>query len=181
MTDGPNYQADGRYQLPLYVTEKQIIERMGVGVNAGRKAVQEMRKHPRFPPQTIGAKRYWPSVVDFLELWNGRPVAVPAEALAQEPYRGRAWENLQAAKKRLQGDIERVAANERRFAALEVSIGRKLDPGLIRDLELQSFLIEEEARMARKGSRPRPTLEAANVHLAEERLKQSRAPRETKD
>ncbi|MGM4885286.1 hypothetical protein AB8A20_07910 [Tardiphaga sp. 604_B6_N1_1] len=179
MTEVPKYQADGRYQLPLYVTEKQIIERMGVGIHSGRKAIREMRKHPRFPPQTIGAKRYWPLVVDFLDHYHGRAVAGPAEAPASKPYRGRAWDNLEAAQARVEKRIELATANERRFAALEASIGRRLDPALLRDPEIQSFLISEEARMARRGSRRRPSLEVAHVAQAEHRLKQARSPRET--
>ena len=58
MTSARKYQADGRYQLPFYVTEKQIIERMGVGIHSGRKAIQKMRLHPKFPPKDIGGKRY---------------------------------------------------------------------------------------------------------------------------
>jgi hypothetical protein len=92
---------DGRYQLPLYVTEAEIVERMGVGINSGRKALQEMRLHPKFPPRAIGGKRYWPSVVDFLDIWNGRHVVDAAVAPAEQPYRGRAWANLEAAEERL--------------------------------------------------------------------------------
>lgn len=93
---------------PLYVTEGQIIQRMGVGRHSGRKALQKMREHPKFPPKDIGGKRYWPSVRDFLDLWNNRSIAAPGNQAGQEqqdngktPYRGRAGASLEAAKERL--------------------------------------------------------------------------------
>lgn len=61
----------------LWVTDVEMIRRMGVGINAGRKALQQMRKHPKFPPRSIGGKTYWKSAVDFFDLWNGRRVDVP--------------------------------------------------------------------------------------------------------
>jgi hypothetical protein len=91
----------------LYVTDGEIARRMGVGINAGRKAVQEMRKHPKFPPKTIGGKRFWPSVVDFLNFWNGRSVDTPSIPAGQEynngqtTHSGRARPRLAAAKERL--------------------------------------------------------------------------------
>lgn len=98
----------------LYVTEGEIAKRMGVGIRAGRKAVQEMREHPRFPPKTIGGKRFWPSVVDFLNFWNGRTVNAPGISAGQETnhgqteYRGRAWARLEAAKEGLRRDLDRI-------------------------------------------------------------------------
>jgi hypothetical protein len=89
---------DGRYQLPLYVTEGEIIRRMGVGIHSGRKALQKMRLHPKFPPQTIGAKRYWPSVVDFLDFWNGRSAAVCEDPQMLDVHHGRPRPSLEAAR-----------------------------------------------------------------------------------
>lgn len=162
---------DGRHQIPLYVTEKQIIERMGVGINAGRKAVQTMRLDARFPPRSIGGKRYWPSVVDFLDEWNGRLVAEPATPPPHEPYRRRSYENLQIAKQRLNKRMEDAAVIDLRFAAIANSIGRILDPALMKDPELRAFLIAEDIRMANKASRRRPSLEASMIALAESRLR----------
>src|SRR5882757_8953329 len=94
-----------------YVTDGEIARRMGVGINAGRKAVQEMRKHPKFPPKTIGGKRYWPSVRDFLDLWNNRTIDAPGISAGQEnhhgqtEHRGRARPRLAAAEERLGRDL----------------------------------------------------------------------------
>jgi hypothetical protein len=91
----------------LYVTEGEIVRRLGVGQNAGRKALQKMREHPRFPPKTIGGKRFWPSVVDFLNLWNGRSLNASGISAGQETNHGqttnsgRARPRLAAAKERL--------------------------------------------------------------------------------
>jgi hypothetical protein len=71
-----------------YVTEGEIVKRMRVGMNSGRKALQLMRKHPNFPPKTIGGKRFWPSVVDFLQFWNGRTVEGTGNPAGQELNNG---------------------------------------------------------------------------------------------
>lgn len=144
---------DGRYELPLYVSDKQIIERMGVGIDAGRKALQAMRLDPGFPTRTIGGKRYWPSVVDFLDRWNGRLVPAPFAAARDDPSH------------------EQASAVERRFAAIERSIDRPLDPALMNDSELRAFLVAEDVRMSDKASRRRPSLEASMIALAESRLR----------
>jgi hypothetical protein len=92
---------------PLYVTEGEIVKRMGVGMNSGRKAVQQMRNHPQFPPKTIGGKRYWPAVRDFLEIWNNRSIPAAGNSAGQETthgqtsHTGRARPSLAAAKERL--------------------------------------------------------------------------------
>jgi hypothetical protein len=109
MADIPAYPADGRYTLPLYVTEGEIVKRAGWGIHSGRKLLQEMREHPKFPPKDVSGRRYWPSVCDFLDYWNKRPISTPAQAPASEPYRGRAWANLQAAQERVERRIARTA------------------------------------------------------------------------
>src|SRR6266446_3323796 len=91
----------------LYVTDGEIARRMGVGINSGRKAVQKMRRHPKFPPKTIGGKRYWPSVRDFLDLWNNRTIDAPSISAGQETTHGQTTNSgrrrpgLEATKKRL--------------------------------------------------------------------------------
>src|SRR6266404_5149111 len=87
----------------LYVTDGEIARRMGVGINSGRKAMQKMRRHPKFPPKTIGGKRYWPSVRDFLDLWNNRTIDAHSISAGQEiahgqtTHTGRARPRLAAA------------------------------------------------------------------------------------
>ncbi len=91
----------------IYVTEGEIVERMNVGINAGRKALQKMRLDPRFPPKTIGGKRFWPAVAAFLHLWNGLTLVAPGNSAGQEQpngqttHSGRARPSLAAAKQRL--------------------------------------------------------------------------------
>jgi len=91
-----------------YVTDGEIARRMGVGINSGRKALQQMRAHPRFPPKTIGGKRFWPAVADFLRFWNGLTIDAPGTSAGQQEHHhgqtehtGRAWPRLEAAKRRL--------------------------------------------------------------------------------
>jgi hypothetical protein len=71
-----------------YVTDGEIARRMRVGINSGRKALQKMRQDPRFPQKTIGGKRYWPSVRDFLDLWNNRTITAPDNSVGQEINNG---------------------------------------------------------------------------------------------
>lgn len=84
----------------LYVTESEIVRRMGVGIHSGRKAIQKMRLHPQFPAKEIGGKRYWPSVKDFLDRWNNRTLTAPSDQAGLEtgngktPYSGRARPSL---------------------------------------------------------------------------------------
>jgi len=98
-------------EQPLYVILEEIPALMGVGINSGRKALQEMRKHPKFPPRSIGGKYYWPLVKDFLDIWNGRRVdvrGVPAEqAHVEISNMGRRRPGLEATKRRL---AERMAS-----------------------------------------------------------------------
>ncbi|MDB5616607.1 MAG: hypothetical protein JWQ24_845 [Tardiphaga sp.] len=150
MTETPPRWTDGRYQLPLYVTDGEIARRMGVGVKAGRKAIQQLRLHPKFPPRTFGGRRYWPSVVDFLDAWNGRASAVRTDPAAppDEPLE--------------------------RLRALEQRLGRELDPELASDPELQRFLIDDDARRS-NGGRRQPSMEKAEVWLANRRLEQTRS------
>jgi hypothetical protein len=103
----------------LYVTEREIVRRMGVGINSGRKALQEMKKHPKFPPKTIGGKYYWGSMVDFLDLWNGRAKPLRQDANHEPIARRRSWPEIEAAKERLGRDMARAAGH---------SNGRETDP-----------------------------------------------------
>jgi hypothetical protein len=153
MTDAPKYQADGRYQLPLYVTDKQLIQRMGVGIRSGQTALQEMRQHAAFSPRAIGGKRYWPSVVDFLDFWNARRVEAISNPKLQPGvdaprYRGGIWENLQAAKKQLPPDLA---------AALD------------RDSDVRARIASDEERLADGGHRRRG-MENAVIQIAVRRL-----------
>jgi hypothetical protein len=151
---------DGIYELPLYVTEAEIAKRMGVGIHSGAKALQQMRQHPRFPPKTIGGKRYWPSVVDFLDLWNHRSASVRTDPAVQD-YGEQALDDTRA---------------WARLQAMEERLGRRPDRALASDPELQDFLAKEEVRMA-EGGRRRPGMEATMVGMAESRLKRKLTPR----
>lgn len=89
----------------LWVTDAEMIRRMGVGRGSGRKALQAMRKHPKFPPRSIGGKTYWPSAMDFFDFWNGRRADVPGlpsdQAHVTISHTGRRRPVLEAAKARL--------------------------------------------------------------------------------
>jgi hypothetical protein len=98
----------------LWVTDAEIIRRMGVGINSGRKALQQMRQHPKFPPRSIGGKTYWPSAVDFFDFWNGRRVDVPpipaGQAHVRISHTGRRRPGLEATEEWLGCRVGRAAA-----------------------------------------------------------------------
>jgi hypothetical protein len=104
----------------LWVTDTEMVRRMGVGINSGRKALQEMRKHPKFPPRSIGGKTYWPSAVDFFDLWNGRANSPRQEANHEPIAHRRIWPEIEAAKERLGREVAR---------ALDAAILRLNTPG----------------------------------------------------
>jgi hypothetical protein len=102
----------------LYVTEGEIVRRMGVGIHAGRKAVQAMRLDPKFPPKNIGGKRYWPSVRAFLDIWNGLSVSAPGIAARQEDQNGQTDDDSRYERARLAATEERVGRRMARAAGV---------------------------------------------------------------
>jgi hypothetical protein len=87
-----------------YCNDRELIERMRVGLNAGRKALQEMRKDPRCPPRSIGGKTYLPAFLMFLDRWNGVSVDAPGNPAGMQEgnhgttsHKGRARPSLAAA------------------------------------------------------------------------------------
>ena len=81
----------GRGVSTLYVTDKELIERLGVPEKVARAALREFDNHPksalRFPAKDplMGNRRYWPAVLQF---FNARHGVVPRERDAGEPQ----WE-----------------------------------------------------------------------------------------
>jgi hypothetical protein len=61
----------------LYVTDAELIRRLGVPDKNGRAAIQELEKiHPGRPPfpqrdPLFGGRRYWPAVEKYFMLRNG--------------------------------------------------------------------------------------------------------------
>jgi len=90
-----------------YCTDKELIRRMGVGLNSGARELKRMREHPACPPRSVGGKTYWPSFRDFLDIWNKRTLATPGNPAGhgdnhgQTSHRGRPRPSLEAAERRL--------------------------------------------------------------------------------
>jgi hypothetical protein len=95
----------------VYCTDKELIARIGVGLNSGARALKAMRKHPLCPPRSIGGKTYWPAFRNFLDLWNHNNLAAPGIPAGQEKsdgetkHHGRPRHRLAAAKERLARDL----------------------------------------------------------------------------
>jgi hypothetical protein len=74
MTDAATIEHD-----PLYVSDKEIVRRLGLPVNSGRAMLRALAADPRFPKpdKMLGDKRYWPAVKLFLDRRNGVTIGVP--------------------------------------------------------------------------------------------------------
>jgi hypothetical protein len=61
----------------LFVTDAELIRRLGVPTDIGRRAIQELDRHhpgrPKFPPKDplFGNRRWWPAVEKHLNLRHG--------------------------------------------------------------------------------------------------------------
>ena len=57
----------------LYVTDAQLIRRMGVPEKQGRAMLQDLAKKPGFPRKQAyaGGRRYWPAVKEYFDELNG--------------------------------------------------------------------------------------------------------------
>lgn len=73
----------------VYLTDRDLIRKIGVGLNAGARELKRMREHPRCPPRGLAGKTYWPAFRDFLDIWNGRNIAAPGIAAGQEDPNGK--------------------------------------------------------------------------------------------
>lgn len=80
MRDDDNHSSMKREAL--FVSDAELIRRLGVGEKTARVAIQELEKHPTFPKKDrLFGKRYWPAVVWFFDrragLVGGRGPHVP--------------------------------------------------------------------------------------------------------
>lgn len=57
----------------LYVTDAELIRRIGVPEKEGRAMLQDLAKKPGFPPKQRYAsdRRYWPAVKLYFDKLNG--------------------------------------------------------------------------------------------------------------
>ena len=62
-----------RERAQLYVTDAQLIRRMGVPERQGRAMLQDLAKKPGFPRKQAYAsgRRYWPAVKEYFDKLNG--------------------------------------------------------------------------------------------------------------
>jgi hypothetical protein len=72
---------DGEANNPrtLFVTDAELIRRIGVPEKIARAAIQSLDHNPHsgFPKKQRlwGNRRYWPAVVDYFDLYTGRGLA----------------------------------------------------------------------------------------------------------
>lgn len=67
----------------LYVTDAELIRRIGVPEKIARQAIHALDRNPRsgFPQKSalFGKRRYWPAVKAYFDRTNGLKVTVPQE------------------------------------------------------------------------------------------------------
>lgn len=78
MTDTSNEHA-GADQRSLFVTDAELIRRLGVGEKTARVAISELERRSGFPKKDklFGDKRYWPAVVEYLNRRYGIGGIIP--------------------------------------------------------------------------------------------------------
>jgi hypothetical protein len=68
----------------LFVSDTEMLRRIGISEKIGRVAVRELEKRQVFPPKDplFGNKRYWPAVRAFLDARGGL-TALPPRAIGE--------------------------------------------------------------------------------------------------
>jgi hypothetical protein len=68
----PKHDRTEQPEVGLFVSEKELYRRLGVGPRTGMIAVRALEPHG-FPPKQplFGKKRYWPAVRHFLDQYYG--------------------------------------------------------------------------------------------------------------
>jgi hypothetical protein len=74
----------------LYVSDAEIVRRLGVGEKTARVAIRELERARGFPRKDplFGEKRYWPAVRAFLDRRAGLNVASPLVPDGKENFNG---------------------------------------------------------------------------------------------
>ena len=68
----------------LFVSDTEMLRRIGCSEKTGRVAIRELEKRQVFPPKDplFGNKRYWPAVRAFLDARSGL-TALPPRAIGE--------------------------------------------------------------------------------------------------
>lgn len=78
----PAPETIAREKEKLYVTDAELIRRLGVPERKARAVIQMLDRDPRsnFPKkqQLWGDRRYWPAVAAYLDKMNGLNVPTPS-------------------------------------------------------------------------------------------------------
>lgn len=63
----------------LFVTDAEMLRRIGISEKVGRNAIRDLEKRQHFPPKDplFGNKRYWPAVRAFFDARGGVTVTPP--------------------------------------------------------------------------------------------------------
>lgn len=71
----------------LYISDQELMRRLGVGEKRGRAAIRDLEARG-LPKKGLFGKRYWPAVRLFLDRLNGLSVA---SSPALQPAPGPTW------------------------------------------------------------------------------------------
>ena len=85
----------------LFVTDAELVRRLGVPAPIARAAIRGLDDNPRsgFPPKSDlwGNRRYWPAVLDWLDRSNGISGIGAARVAPENPHRSGPPRRLQPA------------------------------------------------------------------------------------
>lgn len=75
----------------LYVSDAELIRRLGVPEKQARVALRDLARDPRFPPKDklLGDRRYWPAVKLYLDRRAG--ISIAAGPAPQAPDGPENW------------------------------------------------------------------------------------------
>lgn len=71
-----------------FLTDDELIRRLGLSEKDGRVAIAALDKNQRFPRKEalFGGRRYWPAVKAFLDARYGLMIAAPAHPDGEEHH-----------------------------------------------------------------------------------------------
>lgn len=73
---------DDQQSEPLYVSDAEIVRRLGVSPKTAGRAIASLEAHQGFPPRDnlFAGKRYWPAVKAFLDRRSGLSIEATAKS-----------------------------------------------------------------------------------------------------
>lgn len=94
MSRAPDSDHDG----PLYLSDAELVKRLGIGEKTGRVAFRELERARGFPQKDplFADKRYWPAVKAFLDRRSGVSIGATSTPDGMEKNNGQTTDRQRA-------------------------------------------------------------------------------------